>query len=58
MLVKGKAPKVQIAASRRSRSLTFPRGDGPQGPRHKARKGINKGGSRMPVFVLDNNNGP
>jgi hypothetical protein len=40
MLAKGKAPKVFTAkAQGRSRLQTFPRGDGPQGPRNKARKG-------------------
>ncbi|GHB15408.1 hypothetical protein GCM10007159_42120 [Modicisalibacter luteus] len=57
-MAKGKTPKVQIVASRRGRSLTFPRGDRPKGPRYKARKGINKVGKRMPIFVLNKQQQP
>ena len=40
MKAKGKAPKV-LTRTRKSASrlLTLPRGDAPQGARHKARKG-------------------
>lgn len=56
MLAKGKAPKVSAAPKRWSRLQTFPRGDGPQGPRYRARKGQKE--AVMAVFVLDKRKKP